>query len=44
MSATMPATCGAANLLPVATFEPPSIQAIATSTPHAPNSTGGDGL
>jgi hypothetical protein len=39
----MPATCGAATLLPVATFEPPSIQAIATS-PHAPNSTGGDGL
>ena len=35
--------CGAAKLLPVATVEPPSFQAMGTSTPHAPNSTGGAG-
>jgi hypothetical protein len=40
----MPATCGAAKLFPVATVEPPSFQAIGTSTPQAPNSTGGEGL
>ena len=40
----MPATCGEAKLLPVATVVPPSLQAMGTSTPQAPNSTGGDGL
>ena len=44
MSAAYPATCGAANELPVATIRPPSRQATSTSTPWAPNSTGGSGL
>ena len=38
------AMCGAAKELPVATVEPRSFQAIGTSTPQAPNSTGGRGL
>ena len=44
ISATSAVMCGAANELPVATVMPPSRQATGTSTPQAPNSTGGLGL
>ena len=40
-SAAYPAMCGAAKELPVAIIRPPSRQATSTSTPWAPNSTGG---
>ena len=36
--------CGVAKLFPVATIVLPLIHATGTSTPHAPNSTGGRGL
>lgn len=39
----IPAMCGAAKLFPV-TVERPPRQATSTSSPYAPNSTGGAGL
>src|SRR5262245_61375756 len=44
MRAAYPARCGAANELPVARIRPPPRHATSTSTPYAPNSTGGAGL
>src|SRR4051812_43960579 len=44
MRATIPVMCGAAKLFPVLLMELPFSQATSTSTPGAPNSTGGAGL
>src|SRR5437762_12166797 len=42
--AAKPAMCGAAKLFPVAMIRAASFQATSTSSPYAPNSTGGRGL